>query len=72
MADGPQTIGIYDLPTNFRQVVPEAVTVAQYFRQHGYRTEALGKIMHVGHGNFEDKIALPLAHTKTVFVHRSS
>ena len=50
----PQTIGIYDLPTNFRQGVPEAVTVAQYFRRHGYRTEAMGKIMHVGHGNFED------------------
>lgn len=49
-----QTIGIYDLATNFRQGVPDAVTVAQYFRRHGYRAEALGKIMHVGHGNFED------------------
>jgi iduronate 2-sulfatase len=50
----PQTIGIYDLPTNFRKSVPEAVTVAQYFMRHGYRTEAMGKIMHVGHGNDED------------------
>jgi iduronate 2-sulfatase len=50
----PQTIGIYDLGTNFRQAVPDAVTVAQYFQRHGYRTEAMGKIMHVGHGNHED------------------
>ena len=43
----PQTLGIYDLPTNFRTSRPDAVTVAQYFQQHGYRTEAMGKIMHV-------------------------
>jgi len=51
----PQTIGIYDLATNFRRGVPNAVTVAQYFRQHGYRSEAMGKIFHVGHGNTEDE-----------------
>lgn len=49
-----QTIGIYDLETNFRVGVPDAVTVAQYFKQHGYRTEALGKIFHDSHGNHED------------------
>ncbi|MEQ2008801.1 MAG: sulfatase, partial [Limisphaerales bacterium] len=50
----PQTIGIYDLPTHFRQAAPDAVTVAQYFMRHGYRTEALGKIFHVAHGNHDD------------------
>ncbi len=50
----PQTIGIYDLATNFRKSVPDAVTMAQYFKQHGYRTESLGKIYHVGHGNIDD------------------
>jgi iduronate 2-sulfatase len=50
----PQTIGIYDLGTNFRKAVPDAVTLAQHFRRHGYRTEAMGKIFHVGHGNHED------------------
>ena len=50
----PSTIGIYDLSTNFRKSVPEAVTVAQYFMKHGYEAHALGKIMHVGHGNGED------------------
>lgn len=58
----PQSIGIYDLPTNFRQGVPDAETVAQYFRRHGYRTEALGKVMHVGHGNFEDKASWTIPH----------
>jgi len=60
----PQTIGIYDLPTNFRHGVPDAVTVAQYFRRHGYRTEAMGKIMHVGHGNYEDVASWTLPHWK--------
>ena len=57
-----QTIGIYDLATNFRKAVPDAVTVAQYFRRHGYRTEAMGKIMHVGHGNHEDAASWTVEH----------
>jgi len=58
----PQTIGIYDLGTNFRQAVPDAVTVAQYFQRHGYRTEAMGKIFHVGHGNHEDPASWSVPH----------
>ncbi len=58
----PSSIGIYDLGTHFRRGVPEAVTVAQYFRKHGYRTEAMGKIMHVGHGNFEDASSWTVPH----------
>lgn len=50
----PQTIGIYDLATNFRKATPDAITLGQHFRNHGYRTEALGKIFHVGHGNTDD------------------
>jgi iduronate 2-sulfatase len=60
----PQTLGIYDLPTNFRKSRPDAVTVAQYFQQHGYRTEAMGKIMHVGHGNGEDEASWTVPHFK--------
>ncbi len=58
----PQTLGIYDLPTNFRKAVPEAVTVAQHFKQQGYRTEAMGKIMHKGHGNVEDAASWTIPH----------
>lgn len=50
----PQTIGIYNLGTNFRKAVPEAVTLPQHFKSHGYRTEAMGKIYHTGHGNSDD------------------
>ncbi len=56
------TLGIYDLPTNFRVAAPDAVTVAQYFQQHGWKTEALGKIMHTGHGNHEDKVSWSVPH----------
>jgi len=48
------SIGIYDLSKNFRQAVPDAVTMTQHFMNHGYRAEAIGKILHTGHGNSED------------------
>ncbi len=51
----PQTLGIYDLGTNFRKSRPDAVTLPQTLMKHGYRAEALGKILHVGHGNGEDR-----------------
>ncbi|HCN77124.1 MAG TPA: iduronate-2-sulfatase, partial [Verrucomicrobiales bacterium] len=31
----PQTLGIYELSTNFRKAAPDAVTLAQHFRQQG-------------------------------------
>jgi iduronate 2-sulfatase len=58
----PTTLGIYDLGTNFRVSVSNAVTLPQYFKQHGYRTEALGKIFHVGHGNHEDPASWSVPH----------
>jgi iduronate 2-sulfatase len=58
----PQTLGIYDLGTNFRKARPDAVTLPQYFKQHGWRTEALGKIFHVGHGNLEDPASWSAPH----------
>jgi iduronate 2-sulfatase len=56
------SLGIYDLATNFRVAAPAAVTVAQYFQQQGWRTEALGKIMHRGHGNREDAASWSVPH----------
>lgn len=58
----PQTLGIYDLATNFRRARPDAVTLPQYFKQQGYRTEAIGKIFHVGHGNHNDKRSWSVPH----------
>lgn len=50
----PQTLGIYDLPTHFRKAKPDAITMPQHFKSHGYTTQGLGKIFHVGHGNIDD------------------
>lgn len=48
------SLGLYDLTRNFRTAVPAAVTLPQHFQRHGYRTEAIGKILHTGHGNHDD------------------
>jgi len=58
------TLGIYDLGTNFRDAVPYAVTLPQLFKQNGYRTEAVGKIFHVGHGNHEDPASWSVPHVQ--------
>lgn len=63
------TLGIYDLGTNLRQSIPDAVTLPQYFMRNGYRTEAVGKIFHVGHGNHEDPASWSVPHfqEKSIF-----
>jgi iduronate 2-sulfatase len=58
----PQTLGIYDLATNFRKAAPDAVTLPQHFKANGYRTEGMGKIFHVGHGNHEDPTSWSVPH----------
>ena len=58
----PQTLGIYDLGTNFRVSRPAAITLAQFFRSQGYKAEAMGKVMHVGHGNHEDAASWNVPH----------
>lgn len=50
----PQTLGIYDFGRSFRQVRPDAVTMPQFFKEHGWRTASLGKVFHIGHGNRDD------------------
>jgi iduronate 2-sulfatase len=50
----PQTLGIYDLATRFRSVMPDAVSWSQHFMNNGYRAENMGKIYHIGHGNGND------------------
>ncbi len=42
----PDTTRVWGNRTHFRETVPEAVTVPQRFKQAGYRTEALGKVLH--------------------------
>ncbi|WP_298858776.1 sulfatase [uncultured Gimesia sp.] len=48
----PDTLKIWDLPTHFREVEPEIVTMPQLFKQQGYFTQNIGKIFH----NWRQKI----------------
>ncbi len=56
--------GLYGLGNNLRQVLPDAVTLPQHFARHGYRTESLGKVFHVGHGNLGDPDSFGVPHFK--------
>ena len=58
----PTTLGIYDLGTNFRKAAPDAITLTQHFKNNGWKTEAIGKILHVGHGNGEDAASWSVPH----------
>jgi iduronate 2-sulfatase len=42
----PDTLGISDLHTHFRETHPDVVTLPQVFKQHGYHTQNIGKIFH--------------------------
>lgn len=42
----PDSTGVQDLETKFRQTVPEAVTLTQLFGQNGYTTIGMGKVYH--------------------------
>lgn len=42
----PDATRIYDLRTHFRLHSPDIVTLPQYFKQHGYHTQSLGKVFH--------------------------
>lgn len=42
----PDSTGVYDLVTHFRKKVPDVVTLPQAFKNHGYHTQAIGKIYH--------------------------
>ena len=44
----PETTGIYDNSIGLRDVLPEAVTLPQHFKTHGYHTRSVGKITHIG------------------------
>ncbi|MCA9193413.1 MAG: sulfatase [Planctomycetales bacterium] len=42
----PDTIHVWDLPTHFRQNVPDVITLPQIFMINGYHTQCIGKIFH--------------------------
>ncbi|QDU50262.1 sulfatase [Gimesia panareensis] len=42
----PDTTKVYQFDTDFRDAIPDVVTLPQYFKQQGYHALALGKIFH--------------------------
>jgi iduronate 2-sulfatase len=44
----PDTVGIYELVTQFRQNKPDAVSLPQLFQKNGYVSARVGKIYHYG------------------------
>ena len=44
----PDSIKVWDLHTHFRETLPDAVTLPQHFKNHGYHTRSIGKILHGG------------------------
>src|SRR5690606_8507613 len=42
----PNTTKVWDLKTHFRTALPDIVTLPQYFKNHGYYTQSVGKIYH--------------------------
>ena len=60
--------GLYGLGSHLRKAYPGAVTMPQYFAKHGYRTESLGKVFHIGHGNQGDpeSFSVPHFHDKVI------
>jgi iduronate 2-sulfatase len=48
------SIGIYGLGRHFRDVLPNAVTMPQYFSKNGWKSASFGKVLHTGHGNHDD------------------
>lgn len=42
----PDSISVYKLNTDYRKTAPNAITLPQHFRENGYHTEAIGKVLH--------------------------
>ena len=42
----PDALGLWDIPTNFRELHPDIVTMPEWFMRHGYFAQGIGKIYH--------------------------
>ncbi len=60
--------GLYGLGSQLRRKLPDAVTLPQFFARYGYRTQSLGKVFHIGHGNEGDpqSFLVPLFQDKVI------
>jgi len=60
--------GIYGFGQNFRDYYPDAVTLPQYFKQHGYHAESMGKVFHIGHNTYADEASWSVPHHKDLVI----
>ena len=51
----PTTTGVYANANDWKQVIPDAVMLPRYFREHGYSTAGAGKIFHHVDRHFHDE-----------------
>ena len=56
--------GLYNFGTDFRKIFPNAITLPQHFKNHGYISQSMGKVYHIGHGNDNDEASWTLTHHK--------
>lgn len=42
----PNTTKVFDLETHFRKALPNVTTLPEFFKQHGYHAQSVGKIYH--------------------------
>lgn len=42
----PDSIRVWSLGTHFREGSPDVITLPQYFKEHGYFTQGIGKVFH--------------------------
>lgn len=56
--------GLYGLGSRLREKWPDVVTMPQFFARHGYHTQSLGKVFHIGHGNEGDPASFSVPHFK--------
>ena len=50
----PDSTGVYNLTTHFRENVPDVVALPQQFARNGYTTMSMGKVYH---GGLDDKLS---------------
>jgi arylsulfatase A-like enzyme len=65
----PDRIGVLNNKTLFRTIHPDIVSLPQHFKNQGYRTQAIGKLLH--NGQFDPQSWSDLHHDEVGFVYAS-
>lgn len=59
----PDTMRVWDVWTHFRPAMPDAITLPQLLKQHGWFTQAFGKVYHT---NLDDAASWSVPHVMPV------